>query len=46
MNSNFAIAYSNEDGKDFNGIPWILDDKRKRNIEDIFTWEYVRKNKI
>lgn len=26
MKSSFAIAYSNQDGRDFNGIPWILDD--------------------
>ena len=26
MKSSFAIAYANEDGRDFNGIPWILDD--------------------
>ena len=26
MKSSFAIAYANENGKDFNGIPWILDD--------------------
>ena len=26
MKSNFAIAYCDKDGKDFNGVPWILDD--------------------
>lgn len=26
MKSSFAIAYANQDGRDFNGIPWILDD--------------------
>lgn len=26
MKSSFAIAYSNQDGRDFNGLPWILDD--------------------
>ena len=26
MKSSFAIAYANQDGKDFNGLPWILDD--------------------
>ena len=26
MKSSFAIAYADKDGKDFNGIPWILDD--------------------
>lgn len=26
MKSSYAIAYANEDGRDFNGIPWILDD--------------------
>lgn len=26
MKSSYAIAYSNKDGTDFNGIPWILDD--------------------
>lgn len=75
MKKSYAIAYSNQDGNDFNGIPWIFDDvsnkdecvlrasemeiegfkniipfqfddKRKKNIEELFTWEYVRKNKI
>lgn len=26
MKSSFAIAYADKNGKDFNGIPWILDD--------------------
>lgn len=26
MKSSFAIAYSDKNGKDFGGIPWILDD--------------------
>lgn len=26
MKSSYAVAYSNPDGNDFNGIPWILDD--------------------
>ena len=26
MKSSFAIAYSDKNGKDFSGIPWILDD--------------------
>lgn len=26
MKSSFAIAYSDKSGKDFGGIPWILDD--------------------
>ena len=26
MKSSFAIAYSDKSGKDFSGIPWILDD--------------------
>ena len=26
MKRNFAIAYANENGRDFNGIPWIFDD--------------------
>ena len=26
MKSNFAIAYADEKGKDFNGAPWIFDD--------------------
>lgn len=26
MKSSFAIAYSNQDGRGFNGIPRILDD--------------------
>lgn len=75
MKSNFAIAYSNKDGKDLNGIPWIFDDvdnkdecilkasemigdgfknvipfqfddKRRKNIEEPFCWDYVKKNKI
>lgn len=26
MKSSFAIAYADKNGKDFNGMPWILDD--------------------
>lgn len=26
MKSSYAIAYSDKNGKDFNGKPWILDD--------------------
>ena len=26
MKSSFALAYADKNGKDFNGIPWILDD--------------------
>lgn len=26
MKSSYAIAYTNKDGRDFNGLPWILDD--------------------
>lgn len=26
MKTGFAIAYADKNGKDFNGIPWILDD--------------------
>lgn len=26
MKTGFAIAYADKKGKDFNGIPWILDD--------------------
>lgn len=26
MKTGFAIAYTDKKGKDFNGIPWILDD--------------------
>lgn len=26
MKSSYAIAYSNKDGTDFNGTPWILED--------------------
>ena len=31
LKSSFAIAYSNQDGRDFNGIPWILDDLNNEN---------------
>lgn len=30
MRSNFAIAYADENGKDFNGLPWIFDDMNNK----------------
>jgi len=30
LKSNFAIAYAHENGKDFNGLPWIFDDIKNK----------------
>ena len=30
MKSSYAVAYKDKEGKDFNGLPWILDDIKNR----------------
>lgn len=43
MKSSYAIAYSNKDGTDFNGVPWILEDINSKD-ECILTASKMIKN--
>lgn len=57
MKSGYAIAYSNKDGTDFDGIPWILDENSeddciltaskmtKNGFRDVIPFQFSRRQK-